>query len=136
MKGLVAEIALQGATFAFDKLYTYAIPPELHSSAKAGCRALVPFGKGNIKNQGMIFSVKQAEIKDLKGLLSIIDSEPVLTEELLGMCEHLHESVFCTYYDAVHTMLPAGIGYKLVDFYSANEEFADISLLNETEREV
>lgn len=136
MKGLVAEIALQGATFAFDKLYTYAIPPELHSSAKAGCRALVPFGKGNIKKQGMIFSVKQAEIKDLKSLLSIIDSEPVLTEELLGMCEHLHESVFCTYYDAVHTMLPAGIGYKLVDFYSANEEFADISLLNETEREV
>ena len=53
MTGLVALVALEGATSAFDKLYTYAVPPELHSVAKAGCRALVPFGRGNIKKQCM-----------------------------------------------------------------------------------
>ena len=29
MEGLTAQIALDGATFAFDRLYTYIIPPEL-----------------------------------------------------------------------------------------------------------
>ena len=52
MTGLVAKIALEGATFAFDKLYTYAVPPELNEKVKKGIRVLVPFGKGNIKKQG------------------------------------------------------------------------------------
>ena len=56
MLGLVAEIALEGASFAYDKLYTYAVPPELQKKALAGCRVLVPFGKGNSKKQGIIFS--------------------------------------------------------------------------------
>ena len=59
MLGLVAEIALSDATYAYDKLYTYAIPPELHKTAAAGCRVLVPFGKGNSKKQGMIFRIKE-----------------------------------------------------------------------------
>ncbi len=136
MKGPVAEIALEGATFAFDKLYTYAIPPELHSAAKAGCRAFVPFGRGNTKRQGMIFRIKTDEIAGLKKLVSVIDEKPLLTEECLSMCEYMSESVFCTYYDAVHTMLPAGFSYKLVNRYSANEDFSGISLLSESEKEV
>ena len=55
MKGLVARIALQGATFAFDRLYTYAIPTEMREKAQKGVRVIVPFGRGNIKKQGMIF---------------------------------------------------------------------------------
>ncbi len=136
MTGLVARIALQGATFAFDKLYTYAVPPEMYKSAQKGIRVLVPFGRGNIKKQGIIFSLEQDEIKGLKSLISLIDREPVLTEEMLLMAEYMRESVFCTYYDAVHVMLPTGLGYKLVDFYSANAEFTALSLLSDAEKEV
>ena len=46
---LVAEIVIDGATGSFDKCFTYAIPENLISVAKAGCRVTVPFGKGNIK---------------------------------------------------------------------------------------
>ena len=49
MVGLAAQIALDGAAFAFDKLYTYAVPPEMHKSLKTGCRVTVPFGGGNTK---------------------------------------------------------------------------------------
>lgn len=136
MKGLVAKVALNGATFAFDKLYTYAIPPELHAVVKCGMRVIVPFGRANIKKQGMVFEIFVDELKSLKNLLSLVDKEPVLTEEMLKLCEHLKESVFCTYYDAINTMIPAGLSYKMVDFYSANEEFTLKSLLNETETEV
>ena len=136
MKGLVAEIALQGATFAFDKLYTYAVPPELQHSIKAGCRVLIPFGRGNLKKQGMIFKVKTDEIKGLKKIISVIDDSPVLTEELLSLCSYMKESVFCTYYDAVSVMLPAGLSYKLVNYYSPNTEFSAVGLLSDDEKQV
>jgi len=136
MKGLVALIALQGATFAFDKLYTYAVPPELHHKVKNGCRVLVPFGKGNIKKQGIIFALKDDEIKGLKKLISVIDISPVLTDEMLKLCEYMKESLFCTYYDAVSVMLPAGLSYKLINYYSPNVEFSGFGLLNETEKEI
>jgi Zn-dependent peptidase ImmA (M78 family) len=41
----------------------------------------------------------------------------------------MQENIFCTYYDAVNAMLPIGITHKLIDFYSANEQFAS-SLLS------
>lgn len=132
MKGLVAEIALQGATFAFDKLYSYAIPPQI--SLQAGCRVILPFGKANIKKQGMVFNICEKEYDQLKSIISVIDETPVLNDEGLRMCEYLHENVFCTYYDAVNAMLPTGLNQTLVNFYSANEEFFEFSLLNEEEK--
>ena len=135
MKGLVAEIALQGATYAYDKLYTYAIPPEMQSLAQVGCRALVPFGKGNTKKQCMVFRIKTDEIAGLKKIISFVDKTPVLSEEMLSLCEYMKENVFCTYYDAVNIMLPAGLTHKIVNFYSANEEFLP-SLLSQEEKQV
>ena len=136
MTGLVAEIALSGATYAFDKLYSYAVPPELYQSVSAGKRVLLPFGRGNVSRQGIIFALKRSELKGLKKILSVIDSEPLLTDEMLKMCAFLQETVFCTYYDAVNIMLPAGLGIKFVNYYSANGEFSAFSLLSEDEKQI
>ena len=59
---LVAEVVIDGATGSFDKCYTYAIPESLVKTAVAGSRVTIPFGKGNIKKQGMILNVFEAEI--------------------------------------------------------------------------
>lgn len=136
MLGLVAEIALEGTNFAYDKLYTYAVPPELQKKALVGCRVLIPFGKGNSKKQGIIFYIKEKELKGLKKILSVIDEKPILNEESVKICEYLKESVFCTYYDAVRVMLPAGLSYKMINYYSANTEFAGRELLEDIELEV
>ena len=93
MKGIIALIALQGATNAFDRLYSYAVPPEMKLSV--GCRVLVPFGRGNIKKQGMVFNVYESETEGLKAIISVIDTKPVLNTEAIKMCEYLHENVFC-----------------------------------------
>lgn len=135
MTGLVAQVALSGATLSFDKLYTYAIPTQYHGSLKAGCRVLVPFGKGNTKKQGMVFSLQNGELSGLKNLSAVIDSEPILNSEMLALCAFMQKTVFCTYYDAVNAVLPAGLSYSLVSFYSANEEFSP-ELLNEDERRI
>lgn len=136
MEGLTAQIALDGATFAFDRLYTYIIPPELQGKAAAGMRVTVPFGKGNIKKQGMIFRIEAAELKGLKAVLSVTDKTPVLSGEMLALCEYMRENYFCTYYEAVHAALPAGLSFKLTSFYSANDEFSLLSSLGGTEKEI
>ena len=133
----VAEIVIDGAAGSFDKCYTYAIPDSLLSEAKAGCRVTVPFGKGNIKKQGMILSVFKEEITPkTKEVLSVTDSDPILNGEMLKMCKWLKSQVFCTHFDAIHAMLPAGLNYRLTDYYSTNQEFCSVALLNESERQI
>lgn len=136
MEGLTAQIALDGAAFAFDRLYSYIIPPELQKEAAAGMRVTVPFGKGNLKRQGMIFRLEAAELKGLKAILSVTDKAPVLSAEMLALCEYMRENYFCTYYEAIRAALPAGLSFKLTSFYSANEEFSLLSSLNGTEKEI
>ncbi len=136
MKSVVAGIALQGATSDFDRLYTYAVPPDLLSSVKAGQRVLVPFGRGNVKRQGIIMALGEQEIKGLKSIYSLIDLSPILNEEMLAVCKYLQERTFCTYYDGVHAILPTGLTHRLVNYYSANPEFADKSLLNDSEKDI
>ena len=137
MYRLVAEVVIDGAAGSFDKCYTYAVPDILVNTAKAGCRVTIPFGKGNTKKQGMILSVFNGEVTPkTKEIFSITDKEPILNDEMIQMCKWLKANVFCTYFDAIHTMLPAGLNYRLCDYYSINAEFCTTSLLNDDEKNV
>ncbi len=130
----VAKVALYGATYAFDKLYSYAIPPKMN--LQAGQRVIVPFGRGNTEKQGIVFEVVDEDTYHLKTVKSVIDEAPVLSDEMLKMCEYMHETVFCTRCDAVSAMLPTGLNHRLINFYSANLDFLGLELLNATEKEV
>lgn len=137
MSHFIAEIVIDGAVGSFDKRYTYAVPDDLQHKAQPGSRVTVPFGIGNSKKQGMILKVFEGDISsNIKNILSVTDNEPILNDEMIKMCEWLKKNVFCTYFDAIHTMLPAGLNYRLTDFYSVNDEFCSVSLLNEDEKQI
>ncbi len=130
-------IALDKAVGTYDKLYSYAVPENLSDKAQLGCRVFVPFGKGNKKRIGMVFSVSEEnDISSLKSIISVVDERPVLSAEMLKLAVWMHDNVFCTYFDAINTMLPIGLRFKLADFYSANPEFADSSLISGIEAEM
>ena len=134
---VIAHIVLQKTAYSFDKPYSYIVPENLLGVCKAGCRVTVPFGKGNNSRQGLVLSLKEADSNDnLKSILCVLDDTPVLSDEMLKMCEWLHETLFCTYFDAVSLLLPAGISFKMVDSYKVNPEFKDIDSLSVAEREV
>lgn len=136
-KAKVARVALDGAAGSYDKLYTYLVPFELTDCALPGCRVFVPFGKADRKRIGMIFSVSVSDGSDgYKNLLAVIDNHPALNEELLKLCVYMHDNLFCTYFDAINIMLPAGLKFKLKDFYSPNPEFSCKEILSEREREI
>ena len=102
------------AAYHFDKLYNYAIPVEFAAILQPGMRVLVPFGGGNRKRQGIVLGRKQVpSLEKLKPLVSLLDSEPILSPELLRLVSFLKETTFCSYFDAVKAILPGGIGYRM-----------------------
>ena len=118
---LVARVAVENTVFSFDKAFDYAIPTSLSTACKAGVRVLVPFGRGNRKRQGIVMEMLTSETDNLKSIISVLDDEPVMSEEMLKTAEFMKEHYFCTLYDAVKTMLPAGINYRLTTVYGAKE---------------
>ena len=123
--GYTVLVAIDGAVDSFDKLYSYAVPQNLETEVLPGKRVTVPFGRGNKTRQGMIFKTEIADKdKPLKEIIAVNDTDPVIGEEMLSLCEYFKSHIFCTYYDAVNAMLPLGLKYKLKDFYSESEDFS------------
>lgn len=118
---LVARIAVENTVYSFDKAFDYLVPQQLLHRCKAGVRVLVPFGRGNKKRQGLICEILYSRRDGIKSVISVLDDEPVLTPEMIKTAEFMKEHYFCTLYDAVKTMLPAGINYRLTTVYGAND---------------
>ncbi len=123
---IIAQVALDGSLFSFDQLYSYRLPTG--AAPRPGCRVLVPFGQGNITRIGMIFSLESGPAEGLKTVLRLLEEEPVLNEEMLRLAIWLKERTFCTYFDAVRLMLPAGINLRLKATYHIAESVTPATL--------
>ena len=108
---MIAQIAVSAAIYAIDKPYSYWIPPQL--SVAPGMRVLVPFSQGNRRVEGMVLAVTDGEETGLKSVAAVLDETPVLSESLLHLAAFLRERYFCTFYDAVKAMLPAGLWFSV-----------------------
>ena len=113
MSRFVARIAVSAATYWLDKPYDYLVPPELAPSARPGMRVHVPFSRGNRRTEGIILAITEHSDYDqpLKAVISLLDTEPVISEEQLKLAFFMRERFFCTVYDAVRAMLPAGLWF-------------------------
>lgn len=125
MSFAVARVSVENAVYHFDKEFSYLIPPKIERDL-TGCRVVVPFGRGNARRQGIVTGiVSEDTAENLKEIADVLDDEPVLSKEQLGMCAFMKEHYFCAYYDAVKAMLPAGINYRLSVDYSVNTDLGD-----------
>ena len=107
---MVAKLAVSAANFAIDKPYSYRITEG--ADLKPGQRVTVPFGRGNRRCEGVVLSVEQADETGLKTIEQILDEEPVISEYHLRMAAFVRERYFCTFYDAIRAMLPAGLWFQ------------------------
>lgn len=109
-----ALVAVENTHYSFDMLFSYSIPEALSGRIVPGKRVVVPFGRGNKERIGLVFGLSdEIPEKKCKDVFAVIDSEPVISEELLKLCVWLSENTFCTYYDAFRAILPPGLGYSL-----------------------
>lgn len=115
----VAQIAVEHAAYAYDKPYTYLLPPDLVGEVQPGCRVTVPFGGGNRRRTGLVLELGlAAERGKLKPITAVLDREPLLDDEGMMLLRYLHENTFCTWFDALRPLLPAGAGVVYRVWYS------------------
>ena len=107
----VARVAVEKTTCRFDKLFDYAIPEGM--ALTAGVRVMVPFGRGG-RRVGLVVALADAPESDtpLKPVAAVLEEEPVLTEEGLFLLRWLRENTFCTWFDALSVLIPAGYGLR------------------------
>lgn len=112
MNEKIAKIAVSAATYWIDKPYDYLIPEEFAGKVCAGMRVFVPFGKGNRRSEGILLGVyDRSEYDALKPITALPDDAPVLSDEQIRLALFMRERFFCTVYDAVKAMLPAGLWF-------------------------
>ena len=109
----IAKIAVSAAVYSIDKPYDYLVPDMLADRAVPGMRALVPFGAGNRKSEGVILAiVNDSGYENLKSIYSLLDDSPVLSDENLRLAIWISERFFCTVFEALRAMLPTGLWFK------------------------
>ena len=117
---MIAKIAVSAANFAIDKPYSYRIPEGMTLSP--GQRVQLPFGRGNTRTEGVVLSVEAGDESKLKAVERALDEEPILTETQLRLAAFLRERYFCTFYDAIRAMLPAGLWFQARERFALTED--------------
>ena len=116
----IARVAVEHAAYHFDKLYDYLLPAELEN-AVPGSRVTVSFGAGAARRMGLIVELGEAGSGGkLKPVATVEDETPALDEEGLMLLRYLKEQTFCTYFEALSALLPAGFGLKTAQAYRLN----------------
>ena len=103
---MIGKIAVSAANYAIDKPYSYLIPEGME--LQPGMRVMVPFGRGNRASEGVVLAVESGMQPGLKTVEQCLDQQPVLSDTMLRLAAFLRERYFCTFYDAIRAMLPAG----------------------------
>ena len=117
---MIGKIAVSAANFAIDKPYSYRIPD--HLRLLPGQRVQLPFGRGNKLCEGVVLSVEDGCEDGLKAVEQVLDETPVLSDLQLRLAAFLRERYFCTFYDAIRAMLPAGLWFSSSASYALTED--------------
>ena len=115
----MVKAAVSAAPYSIDKPYSYLVPESLAAAAVPGVRVMVPFGRGNKESEGLILArVQEPKLPGSKAIRQILDSEPVLDKAGIDLALWMRGRYFCTVFEAVKTILPAGLWYGLREIWS------------------
>ena len=115
----MVKVAVSAAPYSIDKPYSYLVPESLAAAAVPGVRVMVPFGRGNKESEGLILArVQEPKLPGRKAIRQILDPEPVLDKAGIDLALWMRGRYFCTVFEAVKTILPAGLWYGLREIWS------------------
>lgn len=115
----MVKVAVSAAPYSIDKPYSYLVPESLAAAAVPGVRVMVPFGRGNKESEGLILArVQEPKLLGSKAIRQILDPEPVLDKAGIDLALWMRGRYFCTVFEAVKTILPAGLWYGLREIWS------------------
>ena len=117
---MIAKIAVAAAIYAIDKPYDYRVPEGM--LLRSGQRVSVPFGRSNKRSEGVVLALTEGDEGKLKPVERPLDAEPLLGERELHLAAFLRERYFCTFYEAIKAILPAGVWFREEERYTIASE--------------
>ena len=115
-----ASMYLLDNPFCIDNVYTYFIPLSMRGEIRRGSFVTVPFGRGNRKQMGVVWSLGHtSEYKDVKTVAEICSDRPALDEGEMALCEYMKENFLCSIGEAVRCVVPTAAIGKMTEFYKA-----------------
>lgn len=114
MEEIIAQVVVSQPGKALDKVFDYKVPEALAAQVQTGSSVMVPFGRGNREMEAYVLSVKNAagSTGKLKEILRLSREETAFDWHMLQVIRWMREKYLCTYLDAVHAIVPAGINTK------------------------
>ena len=106
------KVLVELSAFNIDKCFTYFVTDNLRDKIKIGIRVLVPFN--NQKLEGFVLEILDSydDNYDIKEVLEVIDSEPILTKELLELGKYVSTETLSTLISSYQAMLPKALKAK------------------------
>lgn len=106
---MFADIIIDIAHEAVDRIFEYKIPKELEEKAAIGKTAIVPFGNGNRRRTGYIVGIKETPDFNpdlIKDLLEIKENELESQKRLMELAYWMKNEYGSTMIQALKTVLP------------------------------
>lgn len=114
--------------------FTYVLPDKLYPKAEIGKRVWVPLQKH--KAIGLIVGIHQEKPDfNTRPVEKILDTEPVLSEELLKLTKWIYRFYYCGWGEAIQAALPMGLNFYAEKYLRvSNQQIPDH--LNDSENEI
>lgn len=106
---MIAKILVEINNINLDKTFDYIVPFKYIENIKIGMRVKVPFA--NRELEGFVLDLVNSadDNYELKEIISIVDAEPILNNELLHLGKFMSKKYFSTLISCYQTMLPKAL---------------------------
>ena len=106
---MIAKVLVEINNINVDKTFDYIVPFEYIEKIKIGMRVKVPFASREL--EGFVLDLVNSvdDNYELKEIISIVDEEPILNNELLHLGKFMSKKYFSTLISCYQTMLPKAL---------------------------
>lgn len=106
---MIAKVLVEINNINVDKTFDYIVPFEYIEKIKIGMRVRVPFASRELEGFVLDLVNNADDNYELKEIISIVDTEPILNNELLHLGKFMSKKYFSTLISCYQTMLPKAL---------------------------
>lgn len=106
---MIAKVLVEINNINVDKTFDYIVPFEYIEKIKIGMRVKVPFASRELEGFVLDLVNNADDNYELKEIISIVDTEPILNNELLHLGQFMSKKYFSTLISCYQTMLPKAL---------------------------
>lgn len=108
---MICECLIELAHVFLEKTFTYNVPTNLEQDIQVGMRVEVPFGSQIL--EGFVMKIdRKTKDEDLKDIIRLVDTYPVLNTELLKLGRFVKNTTLASLMSSYQVMLPKALKAK------------------------